>query len=1444
VLFLLITCSFSVFAANEIKTVGNTGADFSTLKSAFDAVNSGTLTGNVTLRIIANTTETTSAILNASGSGSASYSSINIYPTAANVSVSGTINGALIDLNGADNVSIDGRINATGSSVSLSIINLSNSSGANTSTIRFVNDACNNSIRYCQVNGSQRSSFSGVVFFSSTTEFSGNDNNTVSFCNITCTTDVNRPLNIIYSEGSSGSENNNNTISSNNIYNFLSRSSSSNAINISANSTAFTISGNSFYETSAFTPTSNATYSFISINNTSGSGFQILNNFIGGSASQCGGSPFTKTNSTNNTFNGIYVAVGADSPTTIEGNKISNISWNNINSGNWTGIQVASGEVNVGTSSGNIIGETSGTSSIVFNSNNVGPGVYPIQINSSNNINCIANKIGALKATNARYIYCIDISSADGNTTINNNTIGSTATAKSIEVTTSTLTDTHYLIAIQTDVANNSTIKNNQISNLISYSTGSGNVRGIFIKKGTNNVSDNIISKISTASSFTTPLIGLTFTNSSFDNIISGNMISELEILNQSILSRTVIGMNMEFSGTNTISKNFVFDIYIPSGSTSTNIYGIKAVSGTATYSNNIIKLGTSVSSTIYGIHDSGSESCNIYHNTVYINGNPTSGNLKSYAFYSASNSNTINYQNNIFVNARSNSGATGKNYAAYFNYSSAGSLTLNYNVYYTSGTGGVLGFYASADKTDLPIITGQDANSLKTNPGFINANGSNSVDYKPVVTKFAGISGTGINEDFGGAARTSVPTIGAWEYAGGNMWKGFVNSDWANALNWTLATVPATDADITFDPYPLNHLMMDTTRTVNNIINSQSTYRLIVNGKRLILKGSLNFTNGAQIDATANTSTIVYEGSSEQYLNASAFLNGTVFNVRLNNLTPVVVSGNISITGNISTGGGRLDAYTNSPTITYSGSVAQTISISIYLLNRIFNLVANNSVGLTINAPIIVTNALTINSGKLLTLSPLARVQVNGTLLNNAGASGLVLNSASNGTASLIHNTNNVQATARRYIGGTAAAWHFLSSPISNQALSGDWKPTGTYADGTGYDLYVWDEPTNCWVYNLNNSVSPTWNSVNPSTDFIPGKGYLYALQAVNQTKQFSGQLNNGNIAVSVTNSSVKTFKGFNFLGNPYPSSIDWKNNAGFTRDMLETTGGGYNIWIWSDTAKNYGVYNSVDPLDFGTRGITRYIAPHLGFFVKAANSGTFVFKNAGRVSNEAANWLRVKSDKNMILPLSLIVNSIDSLGSDEIKMNFGWDNVQAGASKLFSPVKTSPSLYIKYENEDFSTFYFNTASVTPSIELNFKAGKDGKYCIGANEYKANFEVVLLEDIKTGKTIDLKLTDNYIFTSKSTDNAARFKIHFNKTALDELAMGFVNIFKTNDNINIDLTSAKGNFTIKIFDVNGIVFDEFTAVGGEQRIVSNPTKGVVFVKIYNNEKSKTFKLLN
>jgi hypothetical protein len=93
------------------------------LKDAFDKINDGTHTGVIEFRINASTTETASAVLNGSGSGSANYTSLTIYPTVTGIIITGNLAASLIDLNGADNVTFDGRVNATGSAKDLTITN-------------------------------------------------------------------------------------------------------------------------------------------------------------------------------------------------------------------------------------------------------------------------------------------------------------------------------------------------------------------------------------------------------------------------------------------------------------------------------------------------------------------------------------------------------------------------------------------------------------------------------------------------------------------------------------------------------------------------------------------------------------------------------------------------------------------------------------------------------------------------------------------------------------------------------------------------------------------------------------------------------------------------------------------------------------------------------------------------------------------------------------------------------------------------------------------------------------------------------------------------------------------------------------------------------------------------------------------------------------------------
>lgn len=487
------------------------------------------------------------------------------------------------------------------------------------------------------------------------------------------------------------------------------------------------------------------------------------------------------------------------------------------------------------------------------------------------------------------------------------------------------------------------------------------------------------------------------------------------------------------------------------------------------------------------------------------------------------------------------------------------------------------------------------------------------------------------------------------------------------------------------------------------------------------------------------------------------------------------------------------------SETIVFSGNTAKTISGSSN--TDMYNLSVTNTGGVTTKLGQLTVNALTIVSSCNFTIDPAKAVAVSVTLTNNASTGGLVLKSDATGTASLIHNTNSVPATVQRYISGAVEDWHFLSSPVADQSISGLWLPSGTYGNGTGYDLYIWDEPTSCWVYNLNTTVTPNWPLVHPSSDFVAGRGYLYSVQATNPTKEFAGYLNNGPLDYPITFSSTDaSLKGFCLVGNPYPSSIDWEASSGWTRTNLVSSGGGYDMWIWNPTANNYGVCNSFTGI--ATNGVTRYIAPMQGFFVRAVSAGNLSLDNTVRVFNGASSWLKsqARDDNNNV---SLSVNSDEGFGSDEILLGFGYPENENGAMKLFSRVSSAPSLFIASASNYLSVRYLTTPEENAVVPLMFKSGMNGYFTISANFNPSNFETLMLEDRKVHYFQNLKERNTYSYHSSTSDAANRFVLYFGPIK-NHSDIGFpARIYTDGFQLIVDLTLVSKETDILVYDLMG-----------------------------------------
>ena len=763
ILVLTLFASASFAQVDVTATAGTASASYATLKGAFDAINAGTHQGTITIGISASTTETAPAVLNASGSGAASYATIGIQPTGgAARSISGAITAGspLIDFNGADNVTING-LNTGGNSLTISNTTVSATSG--TSTIQFRTDATNNTITNCSVLGSATMAVGtngGNIFFGSGAVTTGNDNNTISNCNLG-PAGANLPSKCISFSGSSntdpGTANSGITINNNNIFDYFSATVSSAGIDLNSGTTNIGITNNRFFQTASRTMTTTSlTHSGIRISNTSGA-YTITGNTVGfASSSGTGTYTLVLPASTGGGFIPINLSVNTTPTTSVQGNTIAGIAISGAGSGTsssaqFRGIYVASGLSNVGDITANTVGSQSATGSITYTSSSASASDIIAMFNfGSSNWTVQNNTIGGITASNsstgAANVYGIRLNTlSTATTTVSSNLVGGTV-ANSLQ-STSTATGTQVAgIFVSTSIA---TVSSNTVRNL----TAAGGT-------GT-----------TTAAS----VVGIDFISATPVNTVSQNTIFNLSNTNTTAAT-TLTGIHFTGATGNLVARNLIYGLSTASNSTAAEINGIRVAGGTTVYRNNMIAVGAgtanaigtgSITGGVNGINEPlGTDS--FFHNSVFVGGAPTAGVGPSYAFNSSIVTNTRSFRDNIFFNARSNSGATGKNYAVRAGGTTPNptGLTVNNNVYFANGTGAVFGFFNSLDVANLAAwktAVGQDAGSFESNPQFNDpTNATPDLHLHPTNPTVAEGNGAdvGVTDDFDGQTRSGLTPV------------------------------------------------------------------------------------------------------------------------------------------------------------------------------------------------------------------------------------------------------------------------------------------------------------------------------------------------------------------------------------------------------------------------------------------------------------------------------------------------------------------------------------------------------------------------------------------------------------------------------------------------------------------------------------------------------------
>lgn len=439
-------------------------------------------------------------------------------------------------------------------------------------------------------------------------------------------------------------------------------------------------------------------------------------------------------------------------------------------------------------------------------------------------------------------------------------------------------------------------------------------------------------------------------------------------------------------------------------------------------------------------------------------------------------------------------------------------------------------------------------------------------------------------------------------------------------------------------------------------------------------------------------------------------------------------------------------------------------------------------------------TQNLTILSGGSLHVEPGVRLTVNGALgnLNPAQpAQSFVLASDAGATASLLHQSNGVQATAQRYI---AAAnwnngndgWHFVSSPAETQAVGGDWTPT---ASGNDYDFYAWDET---------NATEPWRNQkdgANQIQQFIPGIGYLTAYQQTD-TKTFVGGLNAGNVGITLSHSGTggpEYTPGWNLLGNPYASAIDWNlaDKSQFEDDFA---------YIYNTSKIGGAGYEAIDG---GSPGA--YIATHQGFFVAAkasADGQPFTFGNSLRA--HGGNFLKESRTSDQLV---LKLGTADLYDQTTIRLEPGSTKGRdrRDALKLFSFDPAIPQLFTSTnDGRNLQVNSIPTVEDGLRINLSVKTGQSATYNLILAKASGNFtqQPITLTDNFSGKTYSLSDQTSIPVTLSEGEHYNRYTLTFGSNSLPKPSAPQISIYGTQDGIILE-SGYQASARIEILSLTG-----------------------------------------
>lgn len=377
--------------------------------------------------------------------------------------------------------------------------------------------------------------------------------------------------------------------------------------------------------------------------------------------------------------------------------------------------------------------------------------------------------------------------------------------------------------------------------------------------------------------------------------------------------------------------------------------------------------------------------------------------------------------------------------------------------------------------------------------------------------------------------------------------------------------------------------------------------------------------------------------------------------------------------------------------------------------------------------------------TASIVTVNPTAKLTVNNATTFNATT--LNLNNDANGAATFIDNGTSGITTAnvQQYL--TSGRNWYVSIPVSTAAGSALWSATS---------VVCWDETIGDWV-------SPALSTLNPM------RGYISVNTTTSGNIMFSGQLNNGEKYIDLTYSAGKTKAGYNLVGNPYPSYLNWTADIANAANALTT------IWYRTkvDGVYDFHTYNADGNVGSPVE-ITGQIPPMQAFWVKVkAGGGRLTFNNSMRSHGSVSVPLKAPgATSSSAAEQKLIrIKVTNHTNSDETVVYFNAkasDNFDSFDSpKMSNNNNVIPEIFTFADKEELVINGLNNSNTERVIPLGFRTGEANNFSISLSELK-NFDEntqVLLKDNQENTEADITAGNSYDFSSEVANTTDRFSI-------------------------------------------------------------------------------------